>query len=223
MQTLTPNGLKFIQAHEGCVLHPYQDISGVWTIGWGMTHYPNGIKVTGSDLSLTQEQADTFFAYMVKIYSDSVLGVVKVPLNSNQLCALTDFAYNCGITAFRNSILLQHVNNHCVVESDFTIYDHAGGKEVLSLLNRRKAEYNVYITNVPNAVQPQPIKHMIKWTKFFDSASKVVVTYFNDTATLQNDGMLFEFDSAEAALEGSTSDVFVFWDSVPMGAGKVAA
>lgn len=160
MQTLTPNGLKFIQSYEGCVLHAYKDIGGTPTIGWGMTQYPNGVKVKLSDLPLTQEEADTMFEQLVQPYCNGVIEALggTVQLNSNQLCALTDFAYNCGVGAFQNSNLCQHVKTNTVTQQDFTIYDHIGSFVNQGLYNRRLAEYNLFITNVPNAETQTNIK-----------------------------------------------------------------
>lgn len=221
---LTPNGYKFIKQFEGCVLHPYLDQGGVPTIGWGMTHYPDGTKVTMSDKSLTQEDADAMFQLLVIPYSDGVIEALgsTVQLNTNQLCALTDFAYNCGLGAFKQSLLCEHVKNGNVTEQDFTVYDHVGQKEILGLFNRRKAEYDLYVTpiiNVPNKTNNMKTT----WTKFYDSATKTVVTYFNNDKVLQNDGMTFDFATSDEAVEKSTSEDFIFWDNVAIGSGKLTA
>lgn len=62
---------------------------------------------------------------------------------------------------------------------------------------------------------------MIKWTKFLESDGSEV-TYFNDQKVLQStEGMQHGFTSVEEALEKSTTEVFIFWDSVPAGVGLV--
>lgn len=150
-QTVTPNGLIFIKNFEGCKLSPYLDMAGTPTIGWGMTYYPDtGKSVTMTDNPLTQAEADNYFILMVKPYTEGILEAVEgsVELNSNQLCALTDFAYNLGVGAFKQSTLCQHVKDNCVVEADFTEFDHAGGQVVQGLLNRRIAEYQLFITPI---------------------------------------------------------------------------
>lgn len=65
--------------------------------------------------------------------------------------------------------------------------------------------------------------YMIKWVKFFSSEPKEVVTYFVADKFLQNDGMTHEFVSADDAQTKSTSDVFVFWNGVPVGVGHLVA
>ncbi len=67
---------------------------------------------------------------------------------------------------------------------------------------------------------------MIKWIKFmFSNGSQS--TYFNATETdpafFQENSGEHGFQSAEEALEKSTSEVFIFWDGKPVGAGKIEA
>lgn len=140
------NGLKFIQSFEGCILHPYLDQGGTATIGFGFTFYPGGRKVTMSDPALTQAEADDYFEQIVSGFCVSVLGLLTITPTQNQIDSLTDFAYNLGIGAFQSSTLLQHVNQKCVVEEDFTIYDHIGKEVSVGLLARRKAEYELFIS-----------------------------------------------------------------------------
>ena len=42
----------------------FQDSVGVWTIGWGTTVYPNGVKVKNGD-KITQAQAQTYLEFEV--------------------------------------------------------------------------------------------------------------------------------------------------------------
>lgn len=183
---ISQKGLNLIKRYEGCVLHPYLDQGGTPTIGWGMTYYPNtGKKVSMNDATLTQEQADTYFLEMVQPYCNAVLEVVTVPLTQNQLDALTDFSYNLGNEAFRQSTLLQHINNHAVVEEDFTIYSHANGKVLVGLLNRRKAEYTLFITaDTPTITMEEntaPTADITPSTEQTVKLTKVMV-YYDKTA-----------------------------------------
>lgn len=147
-QQLTVNGLKYIKGNEGCVLHPYDDGFGNTTIGWGMTHYPNGTPVKLTDSAITQAQADAYFIQEVQPYLQTVIDHVKVPLNTNQYASLTDFCYNEGDGRFEESILLEHINTNCVVESDFTKYCYANGEYVQDLFNRRQSEYDLFMTPI---------------------------------------------------------------------------
>ena len=64
--------------------------------------------------------------------------------------------------------------------------------------------------------------HKTIWTKFYESTSNEVITYYNENKVLQNDGQTHEFTSAEDAVNRSTTDVFIFWDSIAIGSGKLS-
>lgn len=168
MKILDDNGLNFIKSFEGCVLNPYLDTTGTPTIGWGMTYYPDSDKyVTLQDSPLTQAQADAYFVEMVKPYEEAVSESCTIFLTQNQFNALTDFAYNLGVGALKSSVLIEHINSHCMVESDFTEYDHANGKVSEVLLKRRQAEFSLFVSNTnimentptpaENATAPGPV------------------------------------------------------------------
>lgn len=222
---ISPEGIKFIQSYEGCKLYPYLDQGGIATIGYGFTYYPDGTKVKITDKAITIEQADEMFALIVKPYADGIIEATTgshVLLNQNQLDALTSFAYNCGLGAFRQSTLCQHVLLNRVTEEDFTLYDHVNGQVSVGLLKRRKAEYQVFIkpVTVITPVTP-PIKSMTKFVKFYNSATKEVNTLFTSEQVFQKDGQTFDFATPEEMLSKSTTDTFNFWDNEAVGAGQV--
>jgi hypothetical protein len=171
-----------------------------------------------TDKLLTQVQADTFFISMVKPYATGVIEACGGYINQNQLDALTSFTYNCGVGAFRQSTLLQNVLHGKVTEADFTLYDHVGKQVSVGLLNRRKAEYQLFIKPIA-VVIPPIIKTMIKFVKFFDSATHTVKTYFTAEKVLDSGEATFDFATGEEAQAHSTAEAFVFFDNVAIGAG----
>lgn len=216
-------GLNFIKSYEGCVLHPYLDQGGIPTIGYGMTYYPDTDKhVKMTDPVLTQAQADSLFLLMVKPYADAVLEATSgVLLNQNQLDALTSFTYNCGIGAFQQSTLCQHVLLNKVTEADFTLYDHVGKQVLVGLLKRREAEYQLFITSIVPIITNQNKTMKTTWVKFYDSATKTVNTVFVADQVFQKDGQTFDFTDANDMLSKSTNETFNFWDGETVGAGQV--
>jgi len=58
---ISPSGINLICNFEGKRLTAYDDGVGVWTIGFGTTVYPNGIKVMKGD-TCTEAQAKTYMA-----------------------------------------------------------------------------------------------------------------------------------------------------------------
>jgi lysozyme len=106
----SPRGIKLLHDREGCVLTAYKDTVGVWTIGYGMTFFPNGAKVKQGD-KITQKQADDMFATVLENDFEKPLEklLVGISLNQDQYDALVSFAYNLGVSALSTSTLLRHL------------------------------------------------------------------------------------------------------------------
>ena len=136
----------FIKQSEGLKLTAYRDLAEIWTIGYGLTHYPNGAKVKGGDV-ITQEQAEGYFQETLQKFATGVLDSITVPINDNQFAALVSFAYNTGLMAFKNSTLLKLVNedpNNQAIDTQFMRWVFSGGRLVQGLVNRRRHEANLY-------------------------------------------------------------------------------
>jgi lysozyme len=100
------DGLSFLAAQEGCVLHVYRDQVGVLTIGVGHAlrpgeSYPDGISHDEAMALLTQDVASAEAA----VNSD-----VCVPMSQNQFDVLVDFVFNCGRGALEHSSVLACLN-----------------------------------------------------------------------------------------------------------------
>ena len=63
----------------------------------------------------------------------------------------------------------------------------------------------------------------IKWVKFYTTGTDVKVTYHVESKTVQDNGETHGFVNGEDAMNKSTSEVFTFWDGVPVGTGRVPA
>jgi lysozyme len=124
------------KSFEGCSLVAYQDVVGVWTIGYGHTH---GVA---PGMTCTQEQADAWLSADLASAIAAVHDLVKVPLTPDQRDALEDFVYNLGERALAGSTLLRLLNagEYELAAQQFELWDHAGGKVVAGLLRRRLAE-----------------------------------------------------------------------------------
>ena len=105
MLKVSTAGINLICSFEGLELKAYDDGVGVWTIGFGTTIYPNGIKVKKGD-TCTLEQAKVYMAHDLKKFESAVNSAVTVPINQNQFDALVSLAYNIGTGAFEKSTLL---------------------------------------------------------------------------------------------------------------------
>jgi lysozyme len=142
---LNQAGIELIKTFEGCSLHPYQDVAGLWTIGIGHL-----IKPDEHFDSITQEQAEELLKKDLEQVCRDVESCVKVPLNDNQFSALVSFAYNVGVGALRGSTLLKRLNAgmYQSASESFTPWCKArvNGKlvTVMGLYKRRVAESELF-------------------------------------------------------------------------------
>lgn len=145
---MNSNIYNILKVSEGLRLNAYQDVVGVWTIGIGATFYQDGTKVKKGD-KITEKQAIDLCEYHFETFKKQVQKVVKSNVNSNQLDALTLFAFNLGIGSLTTSTLLKKVNanpNDPNIEIEFNKWIYAGKKVYQNLVKRRKSEVAVYFS-----------------------------------------------------------------------------
>ncbi|WP_063454339.1 lysozyme [Acinetobacter johnsonii] len=144
---ISPSGIDLICNFEGKRLTAYDDGVGVWTIGFGTTVYPNGIKVMKGD-TCTEAQAKTYMAHDLKKFEATVNKAVTVQLNQNQFDALVSLAYNIGTNAFSKSTLVKKLNANDIrgAADQFDVWVNAGGKHMQGLVNRRAKEKALFLS-----------------------------------------------------------------------------
>lgn len=145
-------GLDIIKKHEGLRLKAYQDIVGVWTIGYGHT------KNVSPGQTISQSQADNLLKQDVSWAEEAVnkyLG--NTNLTQNQFDALVSLVFNVGAPAiftrkYNNGYtqgsslynkLLQ--GNIAAAAKHFTDFSKAGGKFIKGLFNRRVSEKLLFL------------------------------------------------------------------------------
>lgn len=143
---VSPSGIDLVCDFEGKRLFAYDDGVGVWTIGFGTTIYPNGIKVKKGDIC-TEAQAKAYMAHDLKKFELAVNNVVTVPLSQNQFDALVSLAYNIGTNAFKNSTLVKKLNAGDIrgAANQFDVWVNAGGKRMQGLVDRRAKEKALFL------------------------------------------------------------------------------
>ncbi|MDO3663431.1 lysozyme [Acinetobacter higginsii] len=144
--TTSQIGINLITSFEDLVLTAYDDGVGVWTIGFGTTVYPNGVKVKRGD-TCTKAQAMTFFQHDLRRFEAAVNQAVKVVVNQNQFDALVSLTYNIGEAAFKGSTLLKKLNakNYIGAADQFPQWNKGGGKVMKGLVRRRAAERELFL------------------------------------------------------------------------------
>jgi lysozyme len=140
--------LGIIKKHEGLRLRAYKCPADVWTIGYGNTFYEDGTPVRQGEV-ISKERADRLLFQTVSRFRQHVDAAVTAQLTPNQLDALTSFAYNIGMAAFRRSTLLRKVNanpNDPTIRNEFMRWTRAKGRALRGLEIRRKEEADLYFT-----------------------------------------------------------------------------
>ncbi|MCD7822050.1 MAG: glycoside hydrolase family protein [Clostridiales bacterium] len=141
-------GLALIKRFEGCKLTAYQDSVGVWTIGYGHTGKVDGKSVC-KGMTITRSKANSLLESDVDKFWGYANNTSYVPLaksmNENQRSALTSFAFNCG-----QSNLKTLCKDRSVAEigEALLLYNKAGGMVLSGLTARRRAERELYLTEV---------------------------------------------------------------------------
>ena len=151
MQTFeySKEGLALTENFEGLRLMAYQDVAGVWTVGFGHT----GVGVR-SGLAITQVEAEILLCSDIAASVSCVNSAVNVTLNQKQFDALVDFCFNVGRGNFLQSTLLRKVNagDFNGAAQQFGAWVYAGGEVVSGLVRRRQAEAQLFREMPPEAV-----------------------------------------------------------------------
>lgn len=132
---------NIVEQFEGCVLNAYQDIKGIWTIGYGHTQGVYKGQV------ITFQEAQALLDDDLKWAERIVNQYVHININQNEFDALVDFVFNVGSGNFINSTLLKLLNQGQIQEAaeEFEKWDHAAGVVVSGLLRRRLAEKDLFL------------------------------------------------------------------------------
>jgi lysozyme len=139
---MKPSGAcrALVRQFEGCRLQAYLDSVGIPTIGVGHTR---GVKMGDH---CTVQQADLWLSQDLEDAAAAVASLVKVPLTQGQFDALVSLTYNCGAKAIGKSTLIKLINQGSMEAAayEFPKWCKAGGKVLAGLLNRRKAEMELF-------------------------------------------------------------------------------
>jgi lysozyme len=147
LRAINDAGLTLIKTFEGCRLDAYQDVAGIWTIGYGHTH---GVC---AGMTLTQDQAEQALAADL---SSTVAAVDRAlegaKTTDNQFAAMVALCYNIGLGNFASStVLREHRADQTLLAANaFLMWNKSTINGVLTvvagLTNRRNAERKLYLT-----------------------------------------------------------------------------
>lgn len=137
---------NLIETYEGFRSRPYRDLTGRWTTGFGTTVLPDGSPVTEHTPPVSLAIARNYYAAQLQPIADAITGNTEQQLNTGQLAALVDFAYNLGVEALLGSHLFKYADagDFGAASKEFEKWDHAhvNGEvvELPGLKKRRLAE-----------------------------------------------------------------------------------
>ena len=142
--------IRLVKRWEGCRLEAYQDVAGVWTIGWGTTAI-QGVPVKQGD-KITRKEADELLYKQVQSHAGRMLLPYDTmwELSQHQYDALASFHYNLGAKVLRDSDLREmlikghyedavkemKIYNGCRILGDYVILE--------GLTKRREKEAKVF-------------------------------------------------------------------------------
>ena len=142
-------GVDLIKHFEGLELEAYQDVAGVWTIGYGYT----GPEIKAG-MSITEHEAEALFREDLMRFEQGVSDLVIGDISQNQFDALISLSYNIGLNAFKNSTALKRLNAGDVegAAEAITWWNKATvngvKREVLGLTRRRAAESALFLKDL---------------------------------------------------------------------------
>ena len=143
---ISNKGLALIKKFEGFRDKAYQDIVGVWTIGYGSIKI-KGRKVLPTD-TVTEHEAEQLIEQ--ELAQDVYPYLYGLGLNQNQFDALCSFIYNLGATNFNKSTLKKKLlaEDYVGASIEFIKWNKAGGNVVDGLTKRRLAESKLFTSKV---------------------------------------------------------------------------
>ena len=126
-----------VAVHEGYSGNAYQDVGGIYTVGFGQA---DGVKKGDKTdpvraLVKLEESLDEHAKGMVQC--------IKVPITQGEYDAYLDFTYNVGVHAFCTSTLNKKLNtmDYGGACKELLKWTQAGGQVLPGLVKRRQEEY----------------------------------------------------------------------------------
>ncbi len=154
---LSAAGAAFIQSQESVSFTPYPDKNGT-SIGYGH-YFPSTTPPSQIPASITQAQADAYFAQDVKTAATAVNQSLTVPISQSAFDALVDYAYNRGVSNYATSTVPDQINAGNLNGAAATIRSSGlgcGTKAQATLQTRRNLEAQMLLgqaTVASNAYQ----------------------------------------------------------------------
>ena len=132
-------GIKLTEEFEGCKLKAYQDIVGVWTIGYGHT------RKVKKGMYISEAVATHFLiedVQRVEPVINSYDGIYH--WTQNEFDALASFTFNCGIGNLKKLLKYGQRTKSRIADA-ILLYNKANGRVLRGLVRRRNAERELFV------------------------------------------------------------------------------
>ena len=141
----SPDGIEFIKSWEGYRRYPYKDVGGAYTVGYGH------LVLSGENYAagLTKSEAHSLMMEDLQVVEGDIAEHINVELSPNQYDAVSSFFYNIGATkiaAGKNTLPSLNRGDYKAFADHLLSWKNSGGKVVQGLLNRRKAERELFLS-----------------------------------------------------------------------------
>lgn len=138
--TPSPELVAFVADWEGFRSAAYQDVVGIWTVGYGFT-----LGVQPGD-TMTLAEANAKLEQTLYSFGKTLESFMQREPSQPQFDALLSLAYNCGVGRIGRSGVMDRFNrgDDEGAAERITWWNKAGGREVAGLTRRRAAERAIY-------------------------------------------------------------------------------
>lgn len=145
--------LEILKMLEGFRAEAYKCPAGVFTIGYGSTHYMDGSPVQKGD-KISKADAEILLIKQFDEFKQNTRRLLPYILPEDAVDAVTLLVYNIGLGAFTKSTLLKRIKEDVkgfeVIEKEWNRWVYAGKKVLPGLVKRRKDEFQLYKAAILN-------------------------------------------------------------------------
>ena len=133
--------VDFVKEKEGFRKDAYQDVVGVWTIGYGFTkNVKPGDTITKDEAEeRLEEELQDYLEYVIYFMNQN-----NYTWNNNQVAALTSFIFNGG-KGWLKQVTDGGKRDNDTIAAKMRLYHNAGGKKLRGLEIRRDEEADHFL------------------------------------------------------------------------------
>ena len=133
--------VDFVKEKEGFRKDAYQDVVGVWTIGYGFTkNVKPGDTITKDEAEeRLEEELQDYLEYVIYFMNQN-----NYTWNNNQVAALTSFIFNGG-KGWLKQVTDGGKRDNDTIAAKMRLYHNAGGKKLRGLEIRRNEEADHFL------------------------------------------------------------------------------